>query len=64
MPEVQKEEFRIDAEKEDRESFFTVVFAGDARDFPGNLFHVDTPFGRPVAIGLGNALRNWEDADV
>lgn len=35
---------------------FTLVFEGDIRKIDGFIGHVDTPFGRPVASGLGNAF--------
>jgi hypothetical protein len=41
---------------EAKPAMFTLVFEGDLRKFPGNFFKVDTPFGKPVAAGLGNAF--------
>lgn len=35
---------------------FTLVFAGNLKKFAGNPFHTDTPFGRPVGCGLGDAF--------
>ena len=43
------------------ERFFTVVFKGDIRERGGNPFHVDTPFGRPHAITMGDALAELEE---
>ena len=33
---------------------FTLVFAGDLRDHAGNPFLIDTPYGRPVGVSLGD----------
>ena len=41
-------------EKEDET--FTLVFKGDIQSFKGNPYLTDTPFGRPIASGVGNAL--------
>ncbi len=35
---------------------FTLVFDGDLKNFEGNPFQTDTPFGRPYAIAIGDAL--------
>jgi len=37
---------------------FTLVFSGDLRKFRGNPFHTDTPFGRPTASSIGDAIEN------
>lgn len=39
---------------------FTVVFEGDIAKFEGNPLRVNTPFGKPFAIGMGNALDQIE----
>ena len=41
---------------------FTVVFDGDLRAFKPNPFHTDTPFGRPVACGIGNFFEREDEA--
>ena len=33
---------------------FTLIFDGDIIDFEGNPFHVDTPFGRPQVVSVGD----------
>ncbi len=38
------------------ETCFTLVFDGNLRAFKVNPFHIDTPFGRPRASGLGDAF--------
>mgnify|MGYP001567160593 CR=1 FL=1 len=38
------------------ENTFTLVFSGDLQAFNGNPFKTDTPFGRPIAAGLGDAF--------
>ena len=40
----------------DHRRYFTLVFEGDLRKFTGNPHLTDTPFGRPVASGLGCAF--------
>jgi len=35
---------------------FTLAFEGDIRAFEGNPLKTDTPFGRPVASGIGDAF--------
>lgn len=35
---------------------FTLVFEGDIRQFDKNPFTTDTPFGRPYAVAMGDAL--------
>jgi hypothetical protein len=41
---------------------FTLVFEGDLSAFKGNPFHVETPFGKPHACGLGNAFEREDEA--
>ena len=46
----------------DRVRGFTLVFEGDLSAFNGNPFHVETPFGKPYACGLGNAFDREDEA--
>ena len=46
----------------DRVRGFTLVFEGDLSAFKGNPFHVETPFGKPFAYGLGNAFDREDEA--
>ncbi|MBR1230183.1 hypothetical protein JQ600_35400 [Bradyrhizobium sp. AUGA SZCCT0176] len=39
---------------------FTLVFEGNLRDFKGNPFKTDTPFGIPIIVGLGDAFEECE----
>jgi hypothetical protein len=39
---------------------FTMVFEGNLRDFKGNPFKTETPFGIPVVVGLGDAFEECE----
>ena len=41
---------------------FTLVFEGDLSKFQGNPFKVDTPFGRAIASGLGDAFAKEQEA--
>ncbi len=34
----------------------TIFFECDIRQFKGNPFHVETPFGRPVTIAVGDVF--------
>lgn len=43
---------------------FTIVFAGDIRDYQGNQFKVDSPWGRPVSIAMGNALEELDEIEA
>jgi len=43
--------------------FFTLVFEGDITKFQGNPHLTDTPFGRPVASGIGNAFDAMENIE-
>jgi hypothetical protein len=38
------------------EETFTVVFKGNLQAIAGNPFHVESAFGKPIAIARGNAL--------
>lgn len=40
---------------------FTMWFAGDLRDFP-NPHKTNTPFGRAVTAGIGNAFEECDNA--
>lgn len=42
------------------EAYFTLVFQGDLRKYPTNPHMTDTPFGRPVASGIGNVFDEVE----
>ena len=46
---------------DDKAAFFTMVFAGDIGANKGNPFHIETPYGKPVAIGRGNAFDEIEE---
>lgn len=43
----------------DRE-FFTIVFKGDITKLPFNPMKIDTPFGRPIASGMGHAFERLD----
>ena len=43
------------------EEFFTLVFRGDLRKLRMNPFKTETPFGIPIAAGIGNAFSELED---
>lgn len=36
--------------------FFTVVFEGRLRDIEQNPYKIESPFGRPIAMGIGDGL--------
>ena len=36
------------------DEYFTLVFKGSLRDFPGNPLRTETPFGIPFICALGN----------
>lgn len=36
--------------------YFTLVFAGDITKINGNPMKIETPYGCPVASGMGNAF--------
>ena len=36
--------------------YTTVVFEFDIRDYDGNPLKAVTPFGKPIAIGIGDAF--------
>jgi hypothetical protein len=39
-----------------RPDYFTIVFDGRLRDLKANPFKVESPFGKVVAVGAGDAL--------
>ena len=43
-----------------------MVFECNLRQFDGNPLHVDTPFGRPVLVAVGNVTedRDWLEAQL
>lgn len=40
---------------------FTLVFAGDIREFKDNPHKVDTPWGRPIASAMGNLMEENDE---
>lgn len=42
-------------------SHFTLVFEGDIRKFNRNPLLTDTPFGRPIIAGMGNAFAEFDE---
>ncbi len=40
--------------------YFTIVFDGRLRDIKQNPFHVESAFGKVVAVGVGDALGRQE----
>lgn len=51
---------------DDEGPYFTLVFEGDIRKFKDNPLKTETPFGVPVAAGIGNAfdvIEKLEDVD-
>lgn len=38
-----------------KERYFTLVFAGNIREFKGNPLETETVFGVPVSVGVGDA---------
>jgi hypothetical protein len=43
--------------------YFTLVFEGDIRAYKGNPLKTETPFGVPVAVGVGNAFDQIESLE-
>lgn len=41
---------------------FTVLFRGDLRNYEGNPFEAETPFGHPACVGVGDAMQRVDDA--
>lgn len=50
-------------ERKDDHEYFTVVFKGDLRKFPGNPLTTETPFGIPYSVSLGDALERIDDME-
>jgi hypothetical protein len=48
---------------DEKPEYFTVVFEGTAKAMKRNPFEIESPFGKVVAIGLGDAL-NRQDVAV
>jgi hypothetical protein len=40
----------------EKPEYFTIVFDGRLRDLKQNPFKVESPFGKVVAVGVGDAL--------
>lgn len=38
------------------DEYTTMVFKMNAKDFKGNFFRTETPFGRPIAVGMGDLM--------
>ena len=45
------------------EHYFTLVFKGDIRAFKGNPLKTETPFGVPVAAGVGDAFQQINELE-
>lgn len=43
------------------DQFFTVVFAGDLRKLAKNPFKIESEFGEPVSVAIGDALKELDD---
>ena len=48
-------------EADDKTYCFTIVFEGDIGAINGNPFHIETPYGKPVAIGRGDAFAELDE---
>lgn len=46
-----------------KDGTFTLVFAGDVRDEKTNPFRTETPFGKPVAVGVGNLMQRANELE-
>jgi hypothetical protein len=44
--------------------YFTLVFEGEIRKFDGNPLRTETPFGVPVAAGIGNAFETIDRLEL
>ena len=44
----------------DKPEYFTIVFDGRLRDLKQNPFKLESPFGKVVAVGVGDALSRQE----
>lgn len=43
---------------------FTVVFKGSLRNIEGNPLTLKTPFGEPLAVGIGDAFKRLEKLET
>jgi hypothetical protein len=43
------------------EKYFTVVFEGDLRNIDSNPFKLDSIWGKPVSIALGDAMQTPDE---
>jgi hypothetical protein len=48
------------SETPEKPEYFTIVFDGRLRDLKNNPFNVESPFGKVVAVGVGDALGRQE----
>lgn len=48
------------ADTAERPEYFTIVFEGSLRDVKQNPFKIESPFGKVVAVGVGDALGRQE----
>ena len=46
----------------DKTKSFTLVFAGNIRDFKKNPLTTETPWGIPYAVSVGDALEDLDEA--
>jgi hypothetical protein len=44
-----------------KREYFTLVFEGDITKIQGNPMKIETPYGLPVASGMGNAFDALEN---
>lgn len=42
---------------------FTIVFDGNLKDYNGNPFHTETPFGKPQVVSDGDATDRADDLE-
>ena len=47
----------------ERYRYCTIVFEFDLRKIKGNPFDVETPFGKPMVISIGNQLSESDAED-
>ncbi len=52
-----------DAATERDRCFVSVLFEFDIKSIPGNPFDIETPFGKPVTIGLGDVFAERDDLE-
>jgi hypothetical protein len=45
------------------DAYFTLVFEGDIRERAFNPLKAETPFGRPVAVGVGDAFERIDSLE-